>query len=324
MTITLAPPIKAKKEPICRGDEATVSRIMSGRYKGMVERLQDSSKCCFPDGMPFQMLQVAVGPESESLLDIHSVPNTSIMYPVFQFLSLRAAGLLFPGNFVFPRHLRLSVSPSGITSEMYSDFVSDDSGRILRTEGYRQLFYGPDCSSRAEKLAVLMEADEAERNLCPALVPLVEAVQGAGITPAHPEANYQLSRGNIVLFEIQKLDLVAAVDYISEKTADNPPARELLALIHMVALKEFAIALFRACPYMTDVGKWARAPLPELMKVYSSNYGRKGTSENDRLFGEGIEIVKGSIEYLPQAYSQARPPYPGLPLQVDERFFELI
>lgn len=325
MAIRLAPPIKARKELICRGDEAKVSRIMSGRYKGMVERLQDSSLSRLEDGTPMQMFHVTLGEDNPSLENQSNTPNTSIMYSLFQFLSLRAAGLMFPGNFLIPRFLHLSSNGESVVSAMYSDFVPDESGRVQRTNDYRRRFYDDgEHATWGEKRLFRLVADDEERKLCPALLPLVEAVEDVGIILAHPEANYQVSGGNIVFFEVQSINPLLAAEYCSEALEDNMPAREILALIHMVALKEFATLLFRGCPYIARVGEWAHAPLTDLMRVFSGNYGKKGTTEYDRLFSRGQDIVKEPIDHLPQEYRSERAPYQQLPVQIDERIFELI
>ncbi len=324
MSIVLGRPIRAKKQLICRGDEAKVSRILGGRYKGMVERLQDSSKSRLEDGTPTQLFHITVGEDNPSLENQSYTPNTSILYPVFQFLSLRAAGLMFPGNFVTPRFLRLSSEGGRVISAMYSDFVPDDSGRVQRTNDYRRRFYDDDeHATWGEKRLFRLVADDEERKLCPTLLPLVETVEDAGITLAHPEANYQVSGGKIVFFEVQSINPLAAAEYCLGEL-ENTPARETLALIHMVALKEFATLLFRGCPYIARVGEWSSTPLTDLMKVFSLNYGKKSTTEYGRLFHRGQDIVKEPIDHLPPGYRSERAPYPQLPIQIDERIFELI
>jgi hypothetical protein len=267
-----------------------------------------------------------LGDKGPSATNQFPIPNTSIMYPVIQFLSLRVAGLFFPENFIKPEHLHLSADGSRIISAMYSDFVSDDSGRTKRSEHYRRMFYDKSkCTTREERNVVRMMGDTREQELCPGLAPLTENVEKAGISLAHPEANYQVSDGHIVFFEIRELDLVAAANYIAENLEDKSSARQMLALTHLVTIKAFASLLLRAITYHNPtLEEWVRTPLPELMRIFSKNYGKSDTFEHMHLVEDGMDIVKAPLNFFTEAMNPTNKDTPQMPMEIDEGIFELI
>lgn len=307
MSIVLGRPIRAKKQLICTGDEAKVSRIMSGRHKGMVERLQKHG----PDATHSFHLRLKHGASSGSG---HTPYNADFDYPIFKYLSLLLANRLFPDNFVCPHELRLS-KDAHLQSAMYSPHVPDEGGKIPRLEESRARYY----SSKARS-SIKDEYDESERSQHPEIGLLADKISRAGITIAHPEANYHLSGGSIVFFETAGLDISKALEYVSE---NHEPAKNLLALTHLVALKSFALLLLKARvgnPYVRD---WASTPLTELMRIFSSRYGESGSMAWDALSGRGFDVVKNSLAPFPEVIAPTTPEQP-LPVHIDERIFDLL
>ena len=215
MTIWLAKPGRGlgKRKVICRGDEATVSRIFLGSgKKDLVERIQS-----FETNMPLDHdFIISFRPENDLRIgrNIQWLP-ASAAYHLQKFFSLRLAKALFPENFVECRDIRFFTRSGHGMAATYSDFVADESGVVARRarnmkQYYRMLYSRADPESLEHARAFRRQCDEKENNLNPALAPLVRRIRTSGIHITHPETNYHVENGKTVLFEVNGITLLRA------------------------------------------------------------------------------------------------------------------
>lgn len=320
MTVLLAPPIRAKKELICRGDEATVSRILSGRYKGMVERLQRGPRAIT------QYFDIKLGDHVQQRKDFG---NNTLPYHLLHYLALRLAYRLFPEN--FPRAHTLHISKEGtVCSAMYTDYVPDGNGRLKRTASAMKRYY--EGNSDQEREAIRLAADEVEHALSPGLSHLVDEIQSAGLKVPHPEANYHLSGENLVFFEIWKVDFPRTLNYLLENAPADKTARDMLVQLHLFVLMSMSEPYFRdhldtelsELPYKTQSSVvFFKTPLRNLMRrlalLYDkgpealvSNYKNPLDMAEDMVFGATMvaDSFKGGCP-------------PELPIDADKQVFLL-
>ncbi|MFH1394397.1 MAG: hypothetical protein ABIH29_05975 [Candidatus Micrarchaeota archaeon] len=215
MRIRVAKPPKGKREPICEGDEARVSRITTGKFKGLVERLQPFR----PELSPMQKRHLAFCDGQEQELIVPGFPfsvmgeedtvfySTKVSYHVLKALAGRCAFSMFPENFVNTHELRFFQNNDGLQAATYSDFVPDDTGVIARIKAVKERYYAAmrdnnmDASER-----IKAELDEAELVGNPKIAVIRNQMEELGIFPSHPEANYHLNGGKTVFFEINSID----------------------------------------------------------------------------------------------------------------------
>ncbi|NYZ77018.1 hypothetical protein H0O02_01745 [Candidatus Micrarchaeota archaeon] len=208
MLIKYASRVRAKRETICRGDEATVRRLHTAslpQYDGMVERVQtvdakDETRMGQEFGLWYKYGRLYTPKQHE------------VSYHIEKFLALRAARTLFPAHFVNVSELRVWTGHNGIHTAVYSDFVSDDNGVIERRGNAMRTYYGRAYHELARSgdntgAQFIEEANGIERRMNPELNSLAAYMADAGILIPHPEANYQVSGRNTVFFEIYGIDL---------------------------------------------------------------------------------------------------------------------
>jgi len=261
--IKYAPPVKGKRELMCRTDEAMVSRVRApfSSYDGMVERLQAV-------GIP---QRDKVGEIMFNLKFNPRIPGCKytpcdLMYHLLKFLSLRAAKFRFPDNIVNAAELRLFTRKGTIHSAMYSDFISDDNGVIARRKEAMRKFYKKKSSQ--EKFKIVTDADNYEKKMNPDLVQLTRNIRRAGFTLCHPEANYHISNGATVFFEIDRINLDGVLDNLSPSEMVSDPATQIVLLMHALVMKDYAIRLSHTSPesYPGSSGI-ARAPLQKICSI---------------------------------------------------------
>ncbi|MBU0532255.1 hypothetical protein KKB44_02055 [Candidatus Micrarchaeota archaeon] len=217
MTIVVAPPLEGKRTSLCEGSEAVVFKLRT-KAGVLVERLQKPTtdgRFAFSLGVGFEV----------------RVYDISSLYHVYKFQALRLGRAMFPDHFVNVR--RLHLSDGGYLT--YSDLVPDETGVIARIADARRRFASMD--SDEEKKKIRRHAEHIEHSLAPGLASIVQRLADAGLIIAHPEANYHITGGKIVFFEVANLDLMLAATHVFENMPDNEDARNNLALIHATALK---------------------------------------------------------------------------------------
>ena len=129
MSIKFAPRVIAKRELICKTDEAVVSRLFTNnRYNGMVERLQKIP------GSDLQLFWLHCSDNRK-----YSIASSQKIYQVMKFQALRLARSLFPDNFVNLHAMHISKRADSFAT--YSDYVPDDNGVIERQSQRRIKFY---------------------------------------------------------------------------------------------------------------------------------------------------------------------------------------
>jgi len=228
-----APPIRGRREPLCKSDEARASRMTGPeKYAGMVERLQVAGSSPFSNSMRFV---------------IHPTPDGTNVYPFYpenprnpmlRFLSLRLAKSLFPDNFVDMRELRISERRGKIVSAMYSVYVPDQTGVIPRRDEFSRNYYGSRGNERREQIR--NDAARTEHESCPSLSSAIRTADLAGIIVPHPEANYHFSDGNVVFFEVLGIDFPKAFSAVNTLAPGIGEPIVLLSMIYGVMLRDYS------------------------------------------------------------------------------------
>jgi hypothetical protein len=223
LRIRKAPPVRGIRESLCSSDEAAVSRIVSPRrYEGLVERLQKP-------GMNALLMDTAFSislmrEPLEGTYDVSSEEHHNFM---LRFLALRLARSIHPDNFVNTRELRLhGRDSSGLTAAMYSDFVPDEGGVIARRTEFSRRFYSSE--DDGERKSIQLKSNAAEHSANPSLANHQRLMELSGIFIPHPEANYHVSGGKTVFFEVLGIDAPKA---FSAAVSFSPEPEESLALL---------------------------------------------------------------------------------------------
>ncbi len=228
--IVRARPVKGPRDPLCKTDEAVVSRMLPpGKYAGLVERLQRTG----PDrgGMNFFLYDDREGKSAYQFGP--SEPANAML----RFIALRFAASMFPRNFVNASELRLSFPCGRMQSAMYSDYVDDESGVIgRRAESMLQYYAEP---GREERERIDAVSRYVEHSICPELPACMKVMEIAGILIPHPEANYHLSGEDVVFFEVAGIRLRRAFAFASELSADRDTSLALLSLMYAIMLDHY-------------------------------------------------------------------------------------
>ena len=231
MKILLKGPVKGTRKPLCRTDEAMISRITANsRYNGMVERLQivGSTETI----LPFH-LYLSGGRQ-------YVTSAESVDYHLLKFLSVHLARVLFPRNFIDLQEIRFFRRDGKVLAATCSDFIPDASEVIERRMRYMRRFY--EATDAWEKTGIRELADNMERTLCPDFVFFSSRIKVAGVIMDHPEANYHLFDGKPVFFEVDGLNLRTAYLTVMEGVITNniEEAVKVLAIICATFLKGWA------------------------------------------------------------------------------------
>lgn len=306
MAIQFGPRITtAKKELMCRSDEATVSKL---KYTGLVERLQ---KVSLDPSRP-QVFSLSTPDCSERQF----TPN-QLAYHVLRFQALRLAKKLFPDNFVDVRRLHIFRGKHGLESATYSDFVPDEDGNAKRQARYRRIFYRIPDSHQQNRMVDMVDAAERLRN--PSLRDICERIEDAGLTIAHPEMNYHISDAKTVFFEICKVDFKRTYDSISK----YDDAMADFILIHATLIKTVSAQH----SWMEGSQGFRGAPIQEVFTLLSAIYSlyqhrSRGMNLMIGTKSRGImDTVKQGITHLRKLAQYCQPEY-ALPYAVDDRIFK--
>ncbi len=262
MKISCARPVGGRRELICRGDEATVSRVRGVRgYAGMVERLQRIPS--YKEAIQLTTFNIWTARHGDMNLDIAIRPDTTT-YHLLRFVSLRFAKAIFPENFVDCHEIRFFREEGHRYAATYSDFVPDDNGVVQRRKRYAEAFYAEEDEEQQEKIRERMH--EKERKMNPSLVPTVRDLREVGgIILAHPEANYHLSDGSLVFFEIEGIDIwdASAFSY-------NDEIQGYLSLFYAIVLRQASYHIMdnssRGC-YREAAAGFAACDFDELVRI---------------------------------------------------------
>jgi len=233
---------------MCRTDEARVSRIWAPgtKYDGMVERVQKITRI-----VPVQKQQYFELIYRDERLQEDPVPITwcqsELLYHLIKFLAMRAAKSLFPENFANLQSMFIFLKRGCLHTATYSDFVSDDTGVIERRMKTMRDYYGffrkmskrmdhdDEFYNAIEKYREA--ADQSERELNPALENLVAKISSVGITIAHPEMNYHISKNSTIFFELAGLDIQKGIESAHAASAKHAIETIIAAYtLHVVAI----------------------------------------------------------------------------------------
>lgn len=213
MKIVEGKPVSARREFICNGDEARVSRILTGPYEGLVERLQTD--------VPKEFLKTFDIKHGANIF--YSAKYYHPLYHAMKFLSHLYAKKVLPDHFPFFHELRVYHGKKTVYSS-YSDFVPDQTDTLVRKAVARKRYYKENDPS------IRLESDEIENILHPELKEAIGKLVQAGIVIHHPEANFHFN-GNIVFFDIDGLFLDQA------RKTNNREALSILSMIPSIILK---------------------------------------------------------------------------------------
>ncbi|MEW6748909.1 MAG: hypothetical protein AB1295_04345 [Candidatus Micrarchaeota archaeon] len=225
MKIRCAGPMRGRREPLCKTDEATLSKLFTKGGREMVERLQPL------DDTPQHFVLAFTSWDFGTRLN----PKKPA-YHLIKALALEFAHSLFPENFLTYHELRFFRKGSLSYSAAYSDVIPDDTGVIARRRAAMRSYYA--ASDDAAKNAIKEEANAVERSLNPDIPLLVNMVGGAGVGIAHPEANYHIHDGRTIFFEVGTLDLSSAIQFA--RAAGAADAIGLLAMIYSIEIHNAA------------------------------------------------------------------------------------
>ncbi|MEW6721960.1 MAG: hypothetical protein AB1324_01725 [Candidatus Micrarchaeota archaeon] len=314
MRVLCKPPSGGKRERLCSSDEAEVSLMLSGRMKGMVERLQAPGRDAEREGT-FSISDFGGGDF------VFMTGPSRADYHVLKALSLCLAGELFPGGFVDIAELRLSGRGGGIASASYSSLVPDESGVIGRRREAMERFYAAE--GREAREDILFDADFEERRRNPMLRPLAGKAWIAGLRVPHPEANYHVSGGRTVFFEVDAIDMRRALAAAARSPESD--ATGYLAQIYAVVIKAW-------------LGSLAGHDWPARERGILDAYGRMGIGELSsfvraalgsaarEFLGMGPEFWRREPELWMaafRAYGGKPPGEPAMPAGIDPGVFLL-
>ncbi|MEW6723081.1 MAG: hypothetical protein AB1324_07495 [Candidatus Micrarchaeota archaeon] len=230
--ISLAAPVRGRRERICRGEEAEISRMLGPKkYAGMVERLQVHAPHSYD--MTFDISYAR-----DSSFQPPRVSSGNPANHILRFLALRFARALYPENFVNARELRLSRKSGSLVSAMYSDYVPDEGGATGRRTEFLHRFHSEDDRDGQDR--VRAEADALEHAANPMLRRDMRVMEVSGIIIPHPEANYHLSGGNTVFVEVLGIDVRRAFAVVSELSQRPEEPLALLSLMCAVMFSSYS------------------------------------------------------------------------------------
>ncbi|MDO8554898.1 MAG: hypothetical protein Q7S22_08870 [Candidatus Micrarchaeota archaeon] len=298
MLVTLKPPVRAKKELICRGDEAVVRRIKDGEYAGMVERLQRVGK---ETGL--QLFWINRNIESNS-----QIPS----YSLLKFLAGSLVHTLFPENFVNLQELRFFTYHGGKRrSYIYSEFVPDEDRVVVRRQANMEMFY---TLSLRDGIIFRDETDERERKLNPSLGELSDQMLQSGIIVSHPEANYHFANNQIVFFEVSGLDLQKILVIVESSHA----RLEALAKISVILASMFKyISFLIVAREMYNARSFRNVNITELSNIVYKNILAGKLNPNEPI----NELVKaGFHHYRDLSYLRSE----TIQFPLDDRAFDAI
>lgn len=232
MKIRCAKPVKGKRKLLCKTDEATISKVFTKDGRELVERLQHLHTKAGEAPHHFK-LDLIPGSRIQTLLRFH--PDNPA-YHLLKFLAIRAAHDLFPDHFVHCHEIRFFRDGDRRATATYSDFVSDDDGAIGRRKEAMRRFYAT--TDKARQLRIILDSKSEERLRNPLLGPTLDMVQSAGFHIPHPEANYHLSDGRIVFFEVSGMDMLRLINIA--KMAQDDDALKTLAFAYSMVLRDLA------------------------------------------------------------------------------------
>ncbi|MFH0738153.1 MAG: hypothetical protein V1827_06390 [Candidatus Micrarchaeota archaeon] len=229
MKISCSRPIEGRRVPLCRTDEAAISRVSTKDGRELVERLQQFSAST--ESQSTTSFELAY-PDNHS---VHICPRRSV-YHVMKALALDAARSLFPDNFLHLHEIRFFREGDQRFSASYSDFIPDETGVMGRRKEAMDAYYRSD--DHAVRLLIREGSERIERGLNPDLAPAIARTAEAGIRVPHPEANYHLHAGKTIFFEVGGIDIHPAAR--SARGSGNIEALGLLAMLYSSYLRVLA------------------------------------------------------------------------------------
>jgi hypothetical protein len=245
-------PPKGRRQYLCRGDEALVRRIISGSHDGLVERIQELGPQRRSNEISTFQLFCRGNSDSVSLFG-----STELSYHLLKFLALGMAHCLCPDYVVEPHELRAYRRHGRKYVATYSSFVPDETGVIERRERIMKRYYSLASDNAREQLRA--KADEEEWKLIEPFQHGFISLLRSGLDVAHPTANYHVSNGKMVLFEIDSLDMEKALTLSVRASVTTGPEQEryteglaYLSTIYSIALKAWALRAFLSRAHSRD------------------------------------------------------------------------
>jgi hypothetical protein len=209
-------------------------------------------------------------------------------------LSLALAGTVFPENFVVMRELRLSKKKGALLAAYYSEFVPDESGIIARREKATRRFYEIEDIRERERIRDGLDAEE--RSLNPRLAPMIAEIGGNGLLMNHPEANYHVSGGRTVFFEIDGIEISSAIEALHR--SGNVRGLLLLSQIYSVAVNSWLKNMARS----GEADRWQRDNIRSFEEAgfggrfsFFHHVLRVGDELCHRILTEAHDIVKWDL-----------------------------
>lgn len=286
MKIRCAKPIRGKRKLLCKTDEARISRVFTKDGRELVERLQHFPESAGSTPTVFN-LQL-----SEIYIDHFSQKYST--YHLMKALALETAHSIFPENFLHLHEVRFFSEASQRYAASYSDFIPDETGVIARRRKIMKSYY--QTKDKTARIAIKKRFDRAEHLITPGLEPVIRRAQAAGIAVPHPEANYHLSEGRIVFFEVDTIDLPATVAFA--RLSDDDSTLGLLAIIYASYVRMLAYRAIQN-PAVTPERKelcrsYEDQSLSSLKTVFHSIFLNR--EEADRMLHEHFNVVKNHFD----------------------------
>ena len=254
-------PPNASKAKIHHGTEAAVSRVSCANpfFNGLAERKEplNIGKTGFERAMFPQSIMIGrffVGAQSDS------ENGQAVRYHL-----LGVAHAFFPKHFPRARALRFREEEGARYGAIYSDFVEDGTGCIVRKEAYfkerQDIQDGMGKYGKVEYIDVPLrqvkaDFDKEENLRCPQIGEVKKSLKDAGMLMMHPEANYHVSEGSPVFFEPYHLDFETAMRYAGKLEG----ARKGKAMLHIGLL--CLVALSESVSRLKEEGKLKEEWLP--------------------------------------------------------------
>jgi hypothetical protein len=315
MTIVCAPPIEGvKKTLICKGDEARVSKFHTSKGV-MVERYQDFSR----DVPPVSFFLSRLMFDGAECKDFFSPVDRR--YFLIKYQALRLARMLFPDNFVKASSLHVQDK----SCAMYSEFVPDENGAKERIRQAMKRYYST--ADTKKRLRIIEETNRKEQELNPELESLVKDIEATGISLAHPEANYHISGGKTVFFEVSGIYYHRLLPHIYDTTeADRENILSHLSLLLACQMKLLANLVRISPKFKNDrecktISYFEEASLEYICSLVYQHIFQSSDGQTNAIGSSLLGFMRGWNEFIPTCE------YPGKrfrsPYYVDEKSLQI-
>ncbi len=297
MRILFAQPPPGERVPICTTDEARIRRIQcpSGCPE-MVERIQPIERRTSHN---FKL------GKSRFFQD-------RTTYHILKFLAVALARTKYPNNFVDMNELRI-FRQGQLVAASYSKPVSDETGVAQRRSDAMRSFYEETDPSKKEEIRE--RANALENEITPGLQSMPVMLYWEGIGIPHPEANYQVSNGEIVFFEVDQIEPECI--FGRARLAGEEQTLAYLANMYAVAVKHWAQ---NAClGHNDEIGEFRRIAIGELFALVYGTF-RTDSTISTRIITNAESYVKTGVAEMKNNLKRKGEKRPNFqPVIVDEK-----